>query len=172
MYADDFRGVNGWFLDLLFELMPCVVGKTLWRGSSRCGRNPKFSRGQVPVGIFEELVTVSDMALLVWAFENYYEVAKQVPLDNSGRDDKQLEKEKGVAPKWTRQASGKYNGWTADGKAHWNYYMDDMRKRMGSGNPMVEAFKREFESEWQSRFGLREEVPQEMDVIDDLVCCF
>ena len=152
-YDSDYLGINSWFMEMLFELMPALVGKNIWKGTARCGRNPKYRNGDVPIGSFEELVTTSDMAFLVWAFENYYTIAETVDLLKF-ENGRQVETELGVSPKWTRQAARRYDGWSPQGKERWNYYMKDMKLRMESGNPSIGELKERFSTEWKAKVGL------------------
>ena len=147
-----YTGVNKVFLDMVFELQPALIGKTIWKGIVRCGRNPKFAdkTKYFPTGTLEELLTNSDMAFLIWAFVNYYDVCKNnCEMRSYGTSHTDT-----VKPKFTRSATKKYDGWSDEGKRVWNYHMVEIRTVMkDQSNPFVGEFKEEFESRWKESVG-------------------
>ena len=161
--------LNRPYLDMIFQLMPAVVGVQIWRGQSRCGRDPAYQLNDVTVGGFQEMVTPSDQVFMVWAYENFYNDVvddTKVPMVANDKDNIILKKVRG---KWTQQGStDKYGGWKHEGKLAYNRLMKQIKAQMGTSLHMrvaveprghrdvgaVDHFKAAFEQRWRETNGI------------------
>jgi hypothetical protein len=154
-FLDDVLGPNALLLDAIFNLMPALVGSNIWKGVVRCGRHPNYSRNKVSVGTMEEMITISDMAMLSWGFENLYDcVVGEVENESAGLADDTSEKKRS---KWTKTATRRFGGWSDQGKVHWNGIMKDLKERWGEQDTTLQMakgdFKRLFEDRWVRLYG-------------------
>lgn len=173
MLLNDISGVNQIFMDALFFLMKAVTGGNVWRGTNRCGRQPVYSLGRMRVGTFSEMVTLSDMAFLIWVFENFYQSVLS-ELENEKRALDKLEQMNVVAPKWTQLGHRKFGGWSDSGKLRWNEIMVDMKERWERLVPTGETcYKTEFiaafEERWMATFGYGGRVVFSEEDVDGIV---
>ena len=162
------EGLNRPYLDMIFQLMPAIVGVQIWRGQSRCGRDPAYQLGEVTVGGFQEMVTTSDQVFMVWAYENFYKDVvddSKVPVVANDKENNILKKVRG---KWTQQGStDKYGGWKHEGKLSYNRTMKQIKAQMitshfmtvGDGQDRrdvcaVDHFKATFEQKWRETNGI------------------
>jgi hypothetical protein len=157
-YDNDIINVNEWFMEALFQLMPAVVGSNIWRGTVRCGRHPNYSRNKTQVGTIEEMVTLSDQAFICWGVENCY-MAVTTEMENY---DLLEDNWTVVKPKWTRNATRRFGGWSDHGKTKWNTLMIETRERWNRKHPAEmdidewpkARFVKEFEDRWFRTHGL------------------
>lgn len=157
-------GINEIFLESIFRLMPAIVGVTIWKGKKRCGRDPAYTMNEVPKGTFQELVTVSDMAFLVWGYCNYIDDIKLAPVTTTSNESEVLANING---KFTQPgATNRYAGWSQEGqdlynnthrviKAQLNSSLSvTENSQVGSNNTAAKLFVLEFEARWRATYGV------------------